>query len=94
MSRMPTHIKALPKGHPDKQEWLRWRLYLQGSRWRKLRGLALIRAGQSCEVCGATGVRLLLHHRHYDTRYREELGDVEVVCSRCHAKRHRRPAQA
>jgi 5-methylcytosine-specific restriction endonuclease McrA len=69
-----------------------------GSQWRRARAAALERAGNRCEVCGATG-ELEVHH--IDGRSPLEPGanaasNLLVVCRRDHrlAEVERRRAQA
>lgn len=57
--------------------------------WWKLKDRAKERGGQLCEYCRLRPV-YALHHRHYDTRYRERLRDVMVVCDPCHKAIHKR----
>lgn len=49
---------------------------------------------KTCVMCGFNGSvnnKLVVHHRHYRTLFREDpLRDVTLLCSRCHSKHHRR----
>ena len=46
--------------------------------------------GYRCERCGFHGTdkQMELHHLHYDTLGREQTGDVQVLCARCHRGVH------
>jgi hypothetical protein len=54
--------------------------YLQGGWWQR-----------KCQVCGVRQ-RLEVHHLHYRSLGREELGDLKVLCDACHDKAHGRLA--
>ena len=64
--------------------------YLRTNHWRllsaRLRRNAL-RYCQGCARCGAK-IRLVVHHRHYDTLGCERKEDLEVVCWKCHRRLH------
>ncbi len=61
--------------------------YLQSEGWQRVRGAALRRAEYRCQVCNAFGW-LDVHHRTYERVGREELGDLVVLCRKCHALFH------
>ena len=61
--------------------------YLLTKEWRKFRELALIKAGNACQVCNSTE-RLNVHHRTYENFGHERLEDVTVLCERCHKFYH------
>jgi hypothetical protein len=55
--------------------------------WRSRRNGVLLRAGNKCELCYASG-RLEAHHRTYE-RYAEELlSDLIALCRSCHQRFH------
>jgi 5-methylcytosine-specific restriction endonuclease McrA len=58
--------------------------------WRRLRIQVLKRADARCEVCGAGGCRLEVHHLTYERLREELLTDVLLLCQPCHAKEHKR----
>lgn len=43
------------------------------------------RAGHKCERCEATK-NLEVHHKHYETLFKEAPEDLEVLCIPCHAR--------
>src|SRR5262249_9373679 len=45
-------------------------------------------AGHACERCGGAERPLQLHHRHYGSLGREEPGDLELLCDKCHRDVH------
>jgi 5-methylcytosine-specific restriction endonuclease McrA len=61
--------------------------YLQTEHWQKVRQTALDHAKHRCQLCNASE-RLQVHHRTYERRGCEELIDLTVLCSYCHAKHH------
>lgn len=76
------------------------RLYeetLGSPRWKQLKWRRIMCANFCCEDCGrkyrGKSVRgamkvFELHHRHYRNVGQEELEDVKVLCSICHAIYH------
>jgi len=58
--------------------------YLASEEWRNKRAFALYKADYTCHRCGRRNNPLEVHHKHYNTLYRERLGDVEVLCVSCH----------
>lgn len=66
--------------------------YMASREWQ-IKADALKRAASSrCEDCGRPGNRSTLdvHHKHYDTLYKERRKDLEVLCRECHSGRHGR----
>ena len=57
--------------------------YLESPEWKSLRKLVLGRACYRCERCRKAGP-LEVHHKHYNTLYREKLCDLEALCLECH----------
>jgi len=55
--------------------------------WRARRNRVLLRAGNRCELCYASGL-IDVHHRTYD-RYGDELhNDLIALCRPCHQRQH------
>lgn len=65
--------------------------YLSGEHWQTLRRAAIDYYGDACVLCGATGDRVDVHHRHYKRLGGERLHDLTVLCRDCHAKHHDKP---
>ena len=63
------------------------RRVLESSRWRALRERCLRRSGGRCELCGQDRY-LEVHHLTYERAGRERLGDLQVLCRRCHERAH------
>lgn len=61
--------------------------YLKTHHWRVVRQAALDHYGRACLLCGETGL-VDVHHRTYDTRGRERLHDLSVLCRDCHSRFH------
>jgi 5-methylcytosine-specific restriction endonuclease McrA len=61
--------------------------YRRTPEWRTRRNRILLRAGNKCELCYASGP-VDCHHRTYD-RYGEELlSDLIALCRSCHQRFH------
>ncbi len=71
----------------EKQE--SYRIYLQSSHWRYVRGLALKRDCNKCFECGESK-SLQVHHVCYrESPYNTRLTDLITLCNSCHEKEHR-----
>ncbi len=78
--------------HPDlltpaKSYRERYHEYLASDEWKALREQKLFEAGGRCQLCNDAG-RLNIHHRTYDRIFNELIGDLIVLCERCHKKFH------
>jgi hypothetical protein len=61
--------------------------------WRARRNRVLLRAGNKCELCYASGL-IDVHHRTYE-RYGDELhNDLIALCRPCHQQHHGIPPEA
>jgi tetratricopeptide (TPR) repeat protein len=62
--------------------------FLQSTRWKDIRDVALARANWRCENCESS-LSLEVHHRSYD-RFggAETRDDLEVLCRSCHEETH------
>ena len=69
---------------------LPYREYLKTGHWKSTRYNRLKLSGFSCEVCGAKGVKLNVHHRTYKTRGNESQNDLAVLCELCHGDIHKK----
>lgn len=76
----------MPRFRRSKQ----YREYLQSKRWQQVRLTAFSFYGRICARCPAT-TDLQVHHRHYETLFHEGVGDLLILCRRCHLKQHRTP---
>ncbi|MBF0609427.1 MAG: HNH endonuclease signature motif containing protein [Candidatus Magnetobacterium sp. LHC-1] len=62
--------------------------YLKSPEWRVLRGKALKRANNKCEMCGV-GKTLNAHHVRYPVVYKmDHIDNIVIVCRRCHKLSH------
>jgi 5-methylcytosine-specific restriction endonuclease McrA len=68
--------------------------YLASADWAARRAEILRRAGHRCELCGATGVPLDVHHLTYERRGDERYADLKAICRACHTQVHRRGGTA
>jgi len=62
--------------------------YLNSPDWKRRRGIILRRAGYKCELCGASGVPLDIHHLTYERRGNEKYTDLIAICRKCHEAKH------
>jgi HNH endonuclease len=87
----PVAIALLVAGLEEKQRSTRkakHRRYLKSAAWKGKRRQAIARAGGRCQDCGSTE-HLHVHHLTYARHGHEESGELRVLCSRCHRRRHR-----
>ena len=66
---------------------LGYREYLESVEWKEKRDKAVKAAGGRCQVCNSR-IRLDVHHRTYRRIFKEEIGDLVVLCRRCHTVFH------
>lgn len=64
-----------------------YKKYLLTSHWKNLRRAALKFYGRSCRICKKK-FGLQVHHRHYRSVGREEMVDLDVLCTGCHRNHH------
>ncbi len=62
--------------------------YLTSADWAERRAEILRRADHRCELCGATGVPLDVHHLTYERRGDERYADLKAICRACHTQVH------
>lgn len=90
-------IMEAPQQAPDNDRLRQLRTmpyeeYLKTPEWRARRQKALRFAGFRCQVCNSPD-RLEVHHRTYERRGHELLGDLTTLCNDCHMIFHNhRPA--
>lgn len=63
------------------------RTYLCSEAWQRQREKALWTADYKCEVCD-NPLDLQVHHKGYPKHGTERRADLEVLCRRCHEKKH------
>jgi 5-methylcytosine-specific restriction endonuclease McrA len=70
--------------------------YLRSHHWRRKRKAILAKRRWTCQRCGYVdpnqdgqrGTRLDVHHKTYDRLGKEKDSDLEVLCHKCHRRRH------
>ena len=62
--------------------------YLHSKHWKKVRSVALQKAGYKCQACSTKDTILDVHHNSYDRLGNEDPSDLIVLCRSCHAKVH------
>ena len=71
----------------DEAEAMPYEEYLLTTHWQTFRAAAYEHYGHKCVLCGAKET-LNLHHKHYETRGRETISDVILLCHYCHKIYH------
>ncbi len=69
--------------------WYR-QVYLLSQHWKHLRGLVLKAPDPVCSDCEKTK-RLDVHHLNYRNIFDVTPADLQILCRRCHKKRHKEP---
>lgn len=72
------------------EAWDDYASYLRTEHWRAVATQARLAAGHKCQLCGATGVELHVHHNTYDRLGDELPHDLIVLCGECHDEFHAR----
>lgn len=71
----------------NKLKYMPYKEYLQTDHWKLTRKKKLRESKYKCQLCGSKG-ELHVHHNTYERRGEEDLSDLVVLCSDCHAKFH------
>jgi len=67
--------------------------YIKSNEWEKLKNVALERANNKCEICGAPSQAV--HHKSYPTDFKNDnLDNLQVLCHGCHYEIHRKQIEA
>lgn len=80
--------KKPPSAARKKKNKSRYDSYLNSAKWKAKREEAFAFYGRKCQACGAMS-SLHVHHVTYETRGRERMLDLRVLCSFCHDAVHR-----
>ncbi len=64
--------------------------YLNSKEWAEIRIELFTVRGKKCERCSSKK-KLHVHHKHYKNIFHEEPEDLEILCSKCHEKEHKKP---
>jgi 5-methylcytosine-specific restriction endonuclease McrA len=67
--------------------WKKYNAYLKSDEWAQLKIDLFERRGRECEKCGRKNW-LQVHHLHYKNVFKEEPGDLQILCKPCHDKEH------
>lgn len=71
----------------DHQHSAEYDEYMQSRRWHDRKRKLFKKRGYVCEMCGATGLPLDVHHKNYDRLGKELDDDLLIVCrEHCHPK--------
>ena len=70
----------------------KYQRYLRSPQWQEKRRQLFLERGRLCESCGLDMEELNIepdvHHKTYATIYREKLEHLQVLCRKCHNKKH------
>lgn len=66
----------------------KYKEYLNSKEWLELR-LDILTNRVKCERCGSKN-KLQVHHKHYKNIFKEEPGDLELLCGKCHSYEHKK----
>lgn len=74
----------------DHQHSAEYTEYMQSRQWAERKRRLFEKRGYVCEMCGASGLPLDVHHKNYDRLGCELDDDLLIVChEKCHAKSDR-----
>lgn len=73
--------------HRKGMKWWYRKVYLESAHWKQLRQQKFRASGKVCERCRASEC-LQIHHLRYRLIYDVGLGDLQVLCRRCHQITH------
>jgi len=62
-------------------------VYYKTEHWRERRKEAIEDAGGMCDECGSVK-ELHVHHRNYNSLFKEKDRDLIVLCKKCHEDLH------
>lgn len=65
-----------------------YRQYLKTNHWKKTRARRVKLSKYKCDLCGHKAKRLEVHHKTYERRGCERMGDLLTLCVPCHRKIH------
>lgn len=69
--------------------WIRYSEYLKSPEWKAKRKRLYRDRGGRCEDCGKKlKSHYHAHHKTYERVGNEDLDDLELLCTKCHEKRH------
>lgn len=63
--------------------------HMLSAEWSKTRQLAFEYHGRACQACGKKK-NLHVHHLDYSNLGKEEMGDLRILCKKCHADLHKK----
>lgn len=66
---------------------MKYKEYINSSKWKLKRKLLFEKIGYECEQCGYV-YNLHVHHKTYDNLGNEPLEDLQVLCKQCHLSKH------
>lgn len=71
-----------------KSKFYKYQEYLKSAEWKIIRDKVIERDNGICLYCKINPAQEV-HHKHYKTIYKENLDDLESVCSDCHLGIHK-----
>lgn len=85
--------KEITKSGLSRRDWYRT-VYLRSSHWSNLREEAFKHHGRSCSECKKTPRSLDVHHLQYRDIYNVTVEDLQILCRRCHNRKHPKKTEA
>lgn len=74
-------------GSENAKWWAKYTEYLKSPQWKSKRQELFNERGKRCESCGRTE-NIQVHHLTYRNVFNENLEDLQVLCKKCHSKKH------
>lgn len=73
----------------NSSDYAKYREYLLSDLWKSKRKEILIRDKNLCQVCKVKPAEEI-HHKTYENKYNEPLGNLIALCKECHNEIHRK----
>lgn len=79
---------AIQESGMSRKQWYRL-VYLKSHHWIGLKAQIFFIKGKKCEECKSR-FRIQVHHIRYRNIFDVKLFDLQVLCFKCHKKKHKR----
>lgn len=94
VTETPQEIPYIPPSGTSNTEWFKWYsdVYLKSTHWINMRDRILKRDEHRCRFCGCSSSAsnpLQIHHRDYESLWRETDATLITLCKICHKGLHR-----
>ena len=78
-------VKTKKKKELNKRK--NYKKYLLSDEWANLKIDLFNHRGKECEICGSNK-NIEVHHNSYKNIFKEEPEDLDILCRKCHTKKH------